>query len=249
MKRKTAQMLFTTALLCLSLNPFTSFSQQATETEGAEMSKHSLELNADIVSRYVWRGMLLSATPNIQPSVTYSYGGFSAGFWGSYAVAAPFAEIDIFLTYEIGSFSFTLNDYYVEDETDLSLNNYFLWKNETTPHALEGVVAFGGTESFPLSLSVATIFYGLDKDANAKNYMSTYIELGYPANIGGTDVNFFVGGTPKEGMYATKAGLVNVGAGVSKEIKITDSFSLPVSSSIIVNPAAKDIFFVFGFSL
>jgi hypothetical protein len=236
-----------TLLLAISLS-INGFSQQ-TEVVEQEESKHSLTLNADIVSRYVWRGLLYSPNPNIQPTVTYSIGGFSAGFWGSYAIASNLAEVDIFLSYTIGAFSVTLNDYYVEDETDLSLNNYFLWKNETTPHALEGSLAFGGTESFPLSISASTFFYGLDKDSVGTNYMSTYFELAYPTKIGGTDVNFFLGGTPKKGLYAQKAGIVNVGMGISKEIKLTDHFSLPISSSIVVNPLAKDVFLVFGITL
>ena len=35
----------------------------------------------------------------------------------------------------------------------------------------------------------------------------------------------------------------------SKEIKVTDSFSLPVFGSVILNPNSQDLFFVFGFSL
>lgn len=221
----------------------------AQEPENVE-SKHSLTLNADIVSRYVWRGLLYSPNPNIQPTVTYSIGGFSAGFWGSYAIASNWAEVDIFLSYTIGAFSITLNDYYVEDEADLSINNYFHWKNETTPHSLEGSLAFGGTESFPLSISASTFFYGLDdNDSDGTKDMSTYIELGYPTKIGGTDVSFFLGGTPKKGLYGHKAGVVNAGFGISKEIKLTDHFSLPTSSSIVVNPLAKDIFFVFSITL
>jgi hypothetical protein len=44
-------------------------------------------------------------------------------------------------------------------------------------------------------------------------------------------------------------GISNIGIGTSKEIKITDSFSLPISGSIILNPSSEQLFVVVGISL
>ena len=42
----------------------------------------SLEVSADIVSSYVWRGTQFAGA-SVQPGVTFTKGGFSAGAWGS----------------------------------------------------------------------------------------------------------------------------------------------------------------------
>jgi len=44
-------------------------------------------------------------------------------------------------------------------------------------------------------------------------------------------------------------GFVNIGITLSKEITISDDFSLPVCCSLITNPQAENIYMVFGFSL
>jgi hypothetical protein len=43
--------------------------------------------------------------------------------------------------------------------------------------------------------------------------------------------------------------VVNLGITVSKEIKISDSFSLPLTTSFIINPQAENVFLVLGISL
>jgi len=44
-------------------------------------------------------------------------------------------------------------------------------------------------------------------------------------------------------------GIVNLGISSSREIAITEKFSLPVSAALITNPEAKQIHLVFGVSL
>ncbi len=42
-----------------------------------------VEVGTDIVSKYIWRGQLLTDDPVLQPSVTLSYGNFAFNAWGS----------------------------------------------------------------------------------------------------------------------------------------------------------------------
>ena len=42
----------------------------------------SVDLGADIMSRYVWRGTDFGNTAAIQPSLSFSSGGFTVGAWG-----------------------------------------------------------------------------------------------------------------------------------------------------------------------
>jgi hypothetical protein len=216
-----------------------------------EKSNPSIDpgLGTDIVSRYVWRGLSLSSSPNIQPYMDFSFKNFSFGAWASYAIGEKYAEIDFYLSYSNNGFSLTLNDYYTEDESDFSLTDHFNWKSNTTPHALEGVVGYTLQGTIPLSFSAATIFYGNDQDAEGNNYYSTYLELSYPFAI--KDLNFraYIGGTPFEGIYAENPNVINLGLRGTKEIRITENFSLPVSCSIISNPSAEDVFVVASLSL
>jgi hypothetical protein len=41
----------------------------------------------------------------------------------------------------------------------------------------------------------------------------------------------------------------NLGIGTSKTIKITDSFSIPVTGQVVLNPEKEQLYMVVGFSL
>lgn len=112
---------------------------------------------------------------------------------------------------------------------------------------MEGTLAFEGTNAFPVSASVNYNFYGADPDN------SWYFELGYSGLHRQVNYDLFIGATPGKGIYMPDGSdgfnVVNVGATLTKQISITDHFSLPVSGSLVVNPQAENIFFVFGVSL
>jgi hypothetical protein len=79
-----------------------------------------------------------------------------------------------------------------------------------------------------------------------------YFQVGFTTSIKDVGLNLFVGGTPGEsgGYYGvTDFSLINVGFKASREIKITDSFSIPLSGSVILNPASEDLFYVVGITL
>lgn len=209
----------------------------------------TFSLNADLVNRYLWRGLLYSPNPNVQPYASLAYKGLTFGAWGSYGASTNYAEVDLYLSYSVKQFTLTINDYYNEDETNLSKANYFECRNDSTPHMLEASLTYNGPENFPIAFTAATFFYGNDKDAKGNNYFSTYLEASYRATIGGLQTKLFLGGTIGEGLYADKAAIVNLGIGMSKEIKVTDSFAIPVNASFVINPHAKDAFFIFGITL
>lgn len=212
-------------------------------------NRFSFDVSADLVSRYIWRGLPLSLSSNIQPSVSLSRGNLSLGAWGSYSFSTGYSETDLSLSYDLGPFTVGIFDYYNEDENDLSVNDYGNFRGNdsiNTPHTLEGSVTFNGTENLPLSFTVATFFYGADKDENNKNYYSTYLEAAYTLSLDNSEVRFFLGGTTGCGFYSDKAAIVNAGLTASHNLKITDSFSLPVYTSLIVNPDVNDVFLVLG---
>lgn len=225
-----------------------AFSLRAQE-ETSSKNDIGLDLRIDMVSRYLWRGLLLDNNPCIQPDLSVSMGNFTIGSWASYGYNSNFPEIDLYLTYELGLLSFTIFDYYNEDETDLPSIKYFTWDREITSHALEGTIAWNGTESFPLRALAATFFYGNDRDTDGKQYYSTYFELGYPFSLNDYSLELFLGATPAKGLYNNTANVVNIGITASKEIKFTENFTLPIKGSFVVNPAQENVFFVVGITL
>lgn len=210
---------------------------------------------ADIMSRYVWRGRDFGNSPSIQPSLEFSHEGFAVGTWGAFSVDTDvYQELDLYISYTIAdAITIGVTDYFFPSYSTTAWplkNGYFNYNNDETGHIFEGNLAWA-CKKIPITLSVNTAFYGADKkpdDIEAQNF-STYIELGYGGTMKEVDWNVFLGITPAEGLYGDDFGVVNMGFGLSKEIMITPSFSLPVSSALIFNPQEENAFFVFGISL
>lgn len=208
----------------------------------------SFHAGADVVSSYVWRGLLYSPIPNVQPSLTYtsSSGNLSVGTWGSYGIGSYYSEVDFFASYTMGNLTLSFWDYYVMP--DMYEHEFFNYKNDETGHAFEVSAVYAGPESFPIQLTWGTFVYGNDKNAEGKNLFSSYFELGYNFSIGETPMFVLAGITPWESFYAPKFSVVNVGLTASRALKITDTFELPLSGGLYFNPQARNAFLVFTMS-
>jgi hypothetical protein len=57
-----------------------------------------------------------------------------------------------------------------------------------------------------------------------------------------------LGFTPWEGLYSEGFNVVNFSVKASREVKITDHYSLPVFAQMVLNPNAERIYGVFGIS-
>ncbi len=221
-----------------------------------------ISLTTDIYSRYVWRGTDFGSSPSIQPGFEFAKSGFTIGAWGAYTtnINFPAQEADIYLGYSFLNemLSITVTDYFFP--TDGAENSYFDYGNSTT-HFFEASLSFNGTDDLPISFLVGTVFYGNDKDRNNDNRFSTYCELAYSPEIKGMPFSVFCGLNllapadedlnmlvPVNGLYGNKAGVVNLGVSATKNIDITEKFTLPLSVSIITNPMKGNLFLVAGFS-
>jgi len=221
--------------------------------------KVSLDPGGDFVSRYIWRGSDFGNSPAIQPSLEMGIGDFALGAWGSYTTNdANFQEIDVYASYTIKDLlTITITDYFFPDGRAEN-NDYLHYDNDSTGHVFEGMVKFNGTEKVPLYVFVATNFAGSDAHkADGSLQYSTYIEAGYSLKVKKTNLDIFMGGTPNNpdkdhgetGFYGSGPGIINIGLTASREIPITDKFSLPIFTSLMVNPQQENIYFVFGISL
>ncbi|MDR1119961.1 MAG: hypothetical protein LBM08_03495 [Dysgonamonadaceae bacterium] len=215
-----------------------------------EKSDLDFSVGADLVSSYVWRGQFQTGAA-IQPALALNVAGFSLSAWGSVDVLGIGKEVDFTLGYEISGISLALTDYWWAGE---GVYKYFTYDSNKTDHLFEMTAGYTlPLESFPLSLSWNTFFSGADKklDNAGKKVQaySTYIEATYPFFIKNIALDAAIGLTPWEGGYSAKTEVVNISLKASKEIKLTDSFSLPAFGQIILNPNREGIYFVFGLSL
>ncbi len=193
----------------------------------------SASIGADVVSRYVWRGTDFGESMSMQPALTLGLGGLEVGAWGSYSVSASGAyanENDLWATYTVSasngaSFSFGFTDYYFPGP---GADGFFV----TDGHLLELSASFTGPESFPISLLAGKMSRN-DPDN------SLYLEASVPVSgFEDVDLSLTAGMVAGESeFYATNGtAFVNLGISASKDWVITDSFSLPLSVSYILNP-------------
>jgi hypothetical protein len=198
-----------------------------------EEKTSNFETGTDIVSSYVWRGSKL-AGPSFQPAVSFSTSGLTIGVWGSFD-SQGYAEADPYISW---SFPFGLSlgvtDYYFCDQ------KLFEISDSIGSHALDLNLGF---ETGGLSLSANYIVNEAGGAESAGGDM--YFEAGY--NFG--NFNLFLGAG--DGWYTEDGDfqICNIGIGTTKEIKITDTFSLPVSGQVVVNPDTEQLFVVVGFTL
>ena len=96
----------------LSLLLLLSLATTAFSNEPPDSIKFEPSLGVDLSTRYIWRGMMLDNAAQFQPWADLTYQNLSVGAWGSYASDGSFAEVDIYLSYAIKNFTFTLNDYF-----------------------------------------------------------------------------------------------------------------------------------------
>jgi hypothetical protein len=203
----------------------------------------------DLVSSYVWRGVIYSG-PSIQPYVDFTAGNFTLGAWGSQGIdgitssdeaSAGFQEMDLYASYAF-DFGLTLGitDYYYPGTP------YFSYESdpengEFSSHAFE---LNAGYAIDNLSISANYIMNESPGGAGSQGD-DVYFELGYAAG----PANLFVGGG--DGWHSTDGDfkIVNIGVGTTKEIKITDSFSLPLSGIVILNPDTEQFYILGGLSL
>ncbi len=226
----------------------------------SEENTSKLSVGADLVSRYVFRGVDYGNSPSIKPFISYKISGFEIGYWGAISMTNYYKEVDLYLKYSIAGFTISISDYYVPSVTGEPASKdtrYFVFDNKKTAHTLEAGLEYQFPESFPLKIFGAVYFFGNDKyfgydikkDEIGENYYSSYFELGYPLNIAENKLDFFLGLTPSAGAFGNSFGVVNLGITGTKKIKLSSEFELPVKSSLIFNPQESIVHFVFGINL
>lgn len=205
-------------------------------------------VSVDLVNDYIWRGMHLGDV-SLQPTLGVGYKGLSLAAWGNVGLSNmnDTKEVDLTLAYEIAGFSISVTDYWFSKGPD-PLSRYFYYVAGKTHHVFEATV---GYDFGFLSLAWSTNFAGNDLTGAGKQAFSSYFELNVPFTLAGVDWTATAGAVP----FATdfyensRFALTYLSLTASKEIRITDSFSIPVFAQLASNPYARKLYLVFGITL
>ena len=220
------------------------------QTVKADEPAVKLELTADVVSSYIWRGQDCAGF-SVQPCATLTWEklGLSLDAWASVELMgngnswANMTEFDWELAWNIDGLTLGLTDY------NFCNGSYFGgWDfSSSASHNLEANIAY---DFGPLALAWNTLLTGPDHrfDGNdiKRNY-TTYVELTAPWKIGDVEGSAAVGASLWDDAFVAAGTdgfkVCNISLSASKEI-----FSLPFSASVIANPQSDKVFFVVGVS-
>ena len=206
-------------------------------------------VSADVVSQYIWRGQDLGSI-SVQPTLGVSYKGLSLTAWGSVGLSEPTdtKEFDLTLAYTLGGLNIGVTDYWFNTGLDPQ-NRYLLYNAHSTNHVFEANV---GYDFGFAALQWYTNFAGNDGvNKDGKRAYSSYVELSAPFKLASVDWCAAIGAVPfATTSYATDGfAVTNVSLKATKEVKVSDSFRLPLFGQIVANPQSQHAYFVFGFTV
>ena len=219
----------------------TTFAQDEIETT----------ISADVVSSYIWRGQDLGSTA-FQPTLGVGYKGLSLTAWGSYGLVNPAdtKEFDLTLAYTIGGLNIGITDYWfnaMPAGADPE-GRYFKYDAHETNHVFEGNI---GYDFGFASLQLYANFAGNDYKEDGKRAYSSYMEVVVPFKLSAIEWTATAGAVPStSAQYGTNGfAVTNLALKATKDIKISDTFSIPVFAQVAANPCSQKAYLVLGFTL
>ncbi|MCR4854066.1 MAG: hypothetical protein K5893_10805 [Prevotella sp.] len=217
----------------------------------AQETEKSIETTvaADFVNQYIWRGLDLGSAA-VQPTLGIASHGLSLTAWGSYGLvdANDTKEFDLTLAYSIGGFNIGVTDYWFNTGLDPE-NRYFKYDAHGTNHLFEANI---GYDFGFASLQWYTNFSGNDAvNDEGKRAYSSYAEASVPFRLGDTEWTATAGVVPHAtDFYGTDGfAVTNLSLKATKDIRITDTFSIPIFGQVAANPCSGKAYLVLGFTL
>jgi hypothetical protein len=199
----------------------------------------------DFANRWIWRGMNYSETPAIQPTVAYKMKKLKFTVWGSFGFGREkYEEIDFIADYDLfKGFNIALIDYFGFLDTINYSQHFTDFNAKTTGHLLDGQITYTLPGKIPLSFLWSTWFWGKDKNETKEdNSYSSYFEISYNRRINSYRYGLLMGLTPWKGYYNSGFGIINVGAKIGTDIRITDRFKIPSEMALYLNPQTDNIY-------
>lgn len=218
---------------------------------GTALAQDKVEttIAADFVNEYIWRGQKLGDVA-VQPTLSVGYKGLSLTAWGSYGLSNrdDVKEMDLTLAYSTGGLNIGITDYWFSEGLDPD-GRYFKYDAHGTNHVFEANI---GYDFGPVALQWYTNFAGNDgTNKDGKRAYSSYVEASAPFRLATVDWTATVGAVPHATTsYGTSGfAVTNLSLRATKDIRVTDSFSIPVFGQLTANPCAQTAYLVLGFTL
>lgn len=220
-----------------------------TAAAAQEGEKVETVIAADVVNQYIWRGVD-AGNVSLQPTLGVAYKGLSLTAWGSVGLSesSDTKEFDFTLGYTTGGLNVGITDYWFSVGQDPDAR-YFKYDAHGTNHVFE---AFVGYDFGVVSAQWYTNFAGNDGvNKDGKRAYSSYFEVNAPFRLATCEWTATLGAVP----YATTTygttgfAVTNIGLKATKDIKVTDTFSVPIFAGVTGNPCAQKAYLVFGFTL
>ena len=213
----------------------TTFAQEEVERlRVGERSSGMATISADVVSSYIWRGQDLGSAA-FQPTLGVAYKGLSLTAWGSYGLVDPAdtKEFDLTLAYTIGGLNIGVTDYWFNTMPTGGdpENRYFKYDAHSTNHVFEANIGY--------DFGVASL--------------SSYFEAVVPFKLASVDWTATAGAVPFAtdfyNGWTSGFAVTNLSLKATKDIKVTDSFALPVFAQVAANPCTQKAYLAFGVTL
>ncbi len=218
---------------------------------GTALAQDKVEttIAADFVNEYIWRGQKLGDVA-VQPTLSVGYKGLSLTAWGSYGLSNrdDVKEMDLTLAYSTSGLNIGITDYWFSEGLDPD-GRYFKYDAHGTNHVFEANI---GYDFGPVALQWYTNFAGNDgTNKDGKRAYSSYVEASAPFRLATVDWTATVGAVPHATTsYGTSGfAVTNLSLRATKDIRVTDSFSIPVFGQLTANPCAQTAYLVLGFTL
>ena len=205
-------------------------------------------ISADFVNEYIWRGLKLGDI-SVQPKLGVGYKGLSLTAWGNYGLSNvdDSKEFDLTLDYTIKGVSIGITDYWFSKGQDPD-SRYFKYDAHGTNHVFE---AYAGYDFSFASVKWFTNFAGNDYNMNGKRDYSSYAEVNVPFRLAAVDWTGSAGVVPfKSKLYSTNGFAVTyLSLRANKEIRITDTFTVPIFGQVVADPCTQNAYLVVGLTL
>lgn len=191
----------------------------------------------DIMSQYIWRGIVFDDGVNLQPYAMYNVGGLELGTSASISLKNTFNEFSFWTSYthsfESTDVTFYLGDFYYLSQGSRFFNFDGVKNDEAQgEHSLEAYIELSSAE-FPFSIFFSGVIWN-DPDR------SLYTQASYRTTLPGElDAIFNFGaslGRSRDWYYTQKSGLVNVSMELSKSLSITPGYAMSIYGQTFFNP-------------
>lgn len=214
----------------------------AIPTQSATAQNVSVDAGVTLTSRFIYRGLELGNSPNVQAMVGINSGAFSLYGWGSHSLGqddGAYKEVKFWTNYiiDLGDFSLTPQiENHFNAYTDL-----FDFDEHTSAHVFQASALLAGKGDAAPDLLIGYAF-------GPPVQGTLYIEAGYRFTSGNYGMRAFLSSQYSDGPgfvdlgYNDKFVVNQIGISAGRTLHITDTFSVPLGISLVVNPRTERIF-------